>query len=194
MFILAAVRTWNLSIYFYKQILDVYTTSTLPVSYIYVRFDVLTAVKMSMSFWVLTPCELLGRYQRFVETSWVRLQGWIWGEYAPTCASQDCDVTENSIFQLRVFIFAASRSRERSAWSQSECCGRQNVKARCRRLFHVQSAVRRPSDRLLVALCCVRVFSCLRARVVSTPASCVRDSWTTHSVRPLHGDIEAFMW
>jgi hypothetical protein len=28
----------------------------------YVRFDVLTAVKMTMLFWVLTPCRLVGRY------------------------------------------------------------------------------------------------------------------------------------
>jgi hypothetical protein len=33
------------------------------------RFEVLTAVKMSMLFfWVVTPCGLVGRYQRFGET------------------------------------------------------------------------------------------------------------------------------
>jgi hypothetical protein len=35
----------------------------------YVRFEVLTAVKMSVLFlWVVTPCGLIGRYQHFGET------------------------------------------------------------------------------------------------------------------------------
>jgi hypothetical protein len=33
------------------------------------RFEVLTAVKIAMFFWVVTPCGLVGRYQRFGETS-----------------------------------------------------------------------------------------------------------------------------
>jgi hypothetical protein len=33
-------------------------------SYKPVRFEILTAVKMSMSFfWAVTPCDLIGRYQ-----------------------------------------------------------------------------------------------------------------------------------
>jgi hypothetical protein len=33
------------------------------------RFEVLTAVKMSMLiFWVVIPCELVGKYKRFGET------------------------------------------------------------------------------------------------------------------------------
>jgi hypothetical protein len=39
-------------------------------------FEVLTAVKMSMLvFWVVKPNGLVGRYQRFGETSCVHLQG-----------------------------------------------------------------------------------------------------------------------
>jgi hypothetical protein len=32
------------------------------------RFEVLTAVKMSLFFWVVRPCGLIGRYDRFGET------------------------------------------------------------------------------------------------------------------------------
>jgi hypothetical protein len=32
----------------------------------FVRYEVLTAVRMSMLFsWIMTPCRLVGRYQRF---------------------------------------------------------------------------------------------------------------------------------
>jgi hypothetical protein len=31
----------------------------------YVRFEVLTAVRMAMVFWVVTPCRQVGRYKRF---------------------------------------------------------------------------------------------------------------------------------
>jgi hypothetical protein len=40
-----------------------------------VKFEVLTAVKMAMSFfWVVTPSKLLGRYQRFGEKYSLHLQ------------------------------------------------------------------------------------------------------------------------
>jgi hypothetical protein len=36
-----------------------------------VRFEVFTAVKMSMMFfWVVAPCGLAGRYQHFGDTYW----------------------------------------------------------------------------------------------------------------------------
>jgi aspartate aminotransferase-like enzyme len=31
--------------------------------YIFARFEVLTAVKVMMLFWIVTPCRLIGRYQ-----------------------------------------------------------------------------------------------------------------------------------
>jgi hypothetical protein len=41
------------------------------------RFEVLTAVKMSMLlFWIVTPCGLVGRYQGFGGTYCFHLQGW----------------------------------------------------------------------------------------------------------------------
>jgi hypothetical protein len=44
------------------------------------RFEVLTAVKMSMLvFWVVTPCELVDRHQRFGGAYCLHLQGW--GEF-----------------------------------------------------------------------------------------------------------------
>jgi hypothetical protein len=44
---------------------------------LYVRFEVLMAVKMSMLvFWIVTPCELVGRDQRFGGTYYLHLQGW----------------------------------------------------------------------------------------------------------------------
>jgi hypothetical protein len=50
----------------------------------YMRFDVLTAVRMSMLLlWVVTPCELVGRYQRFGETYCLHLQGRKWKQYYP---------------------------------------------------------------------------------------------------------------
>jgi hypothetical protein len=33
-----------------------------------VRFEVFTAVKVLMFFWILAPCRLVGRYQHFGET------------------------------------------------------------------------------------------------------------------------------
>jgi hypothetical protein len=33
-----------------------------------VRFEVLTAVRMTLLFWVLTPCRFIGRYQCSGET------------------------------------------------------------------------------------------------------------------------------
>jgi hypothetical protein len=40
------------------------------------RFEVLTAVKMSMLvFWVVTPCGLVGRFQRFRKTYCLHLLG-----------------------------------------------------------------------------------------------------------------------
>jgi hypothetical protein len=41
---------------------------------LYVSFEVLTAVKLSMLFWVVVLCELVGRYQRFGGTYIVHLQ------------------------------------------------------------------------------------------------------------------------
>jgi hypothetical protein len=42
----------------------------------YMRFEVLTAAKMLMLFfWIVTPCTLVGRYQRFGETYCLHLQG-----------------------------------------------------------------------------------------------------------------------
>jgi hypothetical protein len=56
-----AIRTGHLP---YKR-LDCY----------YVRFEVLTVVKMTMLFfWVVTPCRLVGRYQRFGGTCCLHLQ------------------------------------------------------------------------------------------------------------------------
>jgi hypothetical protein len=47
------------------------------------RFEVFMAVKMSMSvFWVVTPCGLRGKYQRFRGTYCLHLQPWIW-QYVP---------------------------------------------------------------------------------------------------------------
>jgi hypothetical protein len=41
-----------------------------------VRLEVLTALKMTvLFFWVVTPCRLIGRYQRFGETYCLHLQG-----------------------------------------------------------------------------------------------------------------------
>jgi hypothetical protein len=40
----------------------------------YARFEVLTAVKMSMLFWVVTLGGHVGRYQRFEETYCLHLQ------------------------------------------------------------------------------------------------------------------------
>jgi hypothetical protein len=39
-----------------------------------VRFEFSSAVRMT--FWVVTPCRLVGRYQRFGETCCLYLQGW----------------------------------------------------------------------------------------------------------------------
>jgi hypothetical protein len=42
------------------------------------RFEVFTAMKMPMLiFWVVTPCELVGRYQRFGGTYCLHLEGYI---------------------------------------------------------------------------------------------------------------------
>jgi hypothetical protein len=44
--------------------------------YFLVRFEVLRSVKMTMLFfWVVTPCRLVDRYQRFGETYCLHLQG-----------------------------------------------------------------------------------------------------------------------
>jgi hypothetical protein len=45
------------------------------------RFEVLTAVKMAMLFWVVTPCGLVDRHQIFGETYCLHLQGWFPGIY-----------------------------------------------------------------------------------------------------------------
>jgi hypothetical protein len=34
----------------------------------YIKSEVLTTVKMMLLFWVVTPCGLVGRHQRFGET------------------------------------------------------------------------------------------------------------------------------
>jgi hypothetical protein len=39
-----------------------------------VRFDVFTAVRMMMFFWVLAPYRIVGRCQRFGETYYLHLQ------------------------------------------------------------------------------------------------------------------------
>jgi hypothetical protein len=50
------------------------TYFTLKTYIFHVRFEVLTAVKMSMLvFWVVTPCGLVRRYQRFGETYCLQL-------------------------------------------------------------------------------------------------------------------------
>jgi hypothetical protein len=41
-----------------------------------VRFEIFTAVRMMMFFWVLVPCRLVGTCQRFGETYCLHLQGW----------------------------------------------------------------------------------------------------------------------
>jgi hypothetical protein len=42
----------------------------------YMRSEVLTTVKMSiLVFWVVTPCGLIGRYQRFGGIYYLHLQG-----------------------------------------------------------------------------------------------------------------------
>jgi hypothetical protein len=38
-------------------------------------------------FWVVTPCGLVGRYQRFGETYCLRPQGWIGGCFSETLVS-----------------------------------------------------------------------------------------------------------
>jgi hypothetical protein len=44
---------------------------------LYLRFKILTAVQMSLSaFWVVTPCELQGRYHCFGGTYCLYLQSW----------------------------------------------------------------------------------------------------------------------
>jgi hypothetical protein len=45
-----------------------FTLHPMPAFLRIVRFEVLTAVKMTMFFWVVTPCELVVRYQGFGET------------------------------------------------------------------------------------------------------------------------------
>jgi hypothetical protein len=56
---------------------QVQTRIMIFVKYKPMRFDVLTAVKMSMLvFWVVTPCGLVGRYQRFGGTYCLYLQDW----------------------------------------------------------------------------------------------------------------------
>jgi hypothetical protein len=51
---------------------------------LYLRFQVHMAVKMSMLvFWVVTPCGLVGRYQRFGGTYRLHLQGWRRRQYDP---------------------------------------------------------------------------------------------------------------
>jgi hypothetical protein len=48
------------------------------------RFEVLTAVKMSMLvLWVVTPFRLAGRYRRFGETYCLHLKGCKWRQYFP---------------------------------------------------------------------------------------------------------------
>jgi hypothetical protein len=42
---------------------------------IVMRFDVFTAERIILLFWVLAPCRLVGRYQRFGETYCLHLQG-----------------------------------------------------------------------------------------------------------------------
>jgi hypothetical protein len=50
-----------------------------PQSHPQERFEVLTAMKKSMLFfWVVTPCGLAGRYQRFGQTYYLHLRGWRW--------------------------------------------------------------------------------------------------------------------
>jgi hypothetical protein len=41
-----------------------------------VRLEDLTTVRMAMFFWVVMPCRLEGRYQRFGATYCLHLQGW----------------------------------------------------------------------------------------------------------------------
>jgi hypothetical protein len=43
------------------------------------KFEVLTAVMTTLFFWVVTPCSLVGRYQRFGEIYSLHLQGWSGG-------------------------------------------------------------------------------------------------------------------
>jgi hypothetical protein len=48
-----------------------------PGAVLYLRFQVLAVVNMSMFvFWVVTPRGLVGKYQRFKETYCLHLQGW----------------------------------------------------------------------------------------------------------------------
>jgi hypothetical protein len=53
--------------------------SLLSLSYkerwVYMRFVVITAVKVMMMSWVVMLCELVGRYQRFREMYCLHLQG-----------------------------------------------------------------------------------------------------------------------
>jgi hypothetical protein len=44
-----------------------------------VRYEVLKAVKMLLAFWAVTPCGLVGRYQRFGGTYFLHLQDWEMG-------------------------------------------------------------------------------------------------------------------
>jgi len=44
----------------------------------YVRFEVLTTAKVTMLFWIVTPCRLAGRYPSFRETYCLHPQSRRW--------------------------------------------------------------------------------------------------------------------
>jgi hypothetical protein len=78
------------------------------------------------------------------------------------------------------FIFAASRSRDRSACSQCVCYGRQNGKPLSSRWLYVQSAVSWLSGRTCVRL--LWVCSVSSAWCHETLASCVHAHWNDSEV------------
>jgi hypothetical protein len=46
----------------------------LPTEVHHMGFEVITAVRMTMFFYVVAPCTFVGRYQRFGETQCLHLQ------------------------------------------------------------------------------------------------------------------------
>jgi hypothetical protein len=74
-----------------------------------VRFDVLTAVRMTMSFsWVLTPCRLVGRYQRFGETYCLHIKA----EVAMLENGGICIGSEEGNAGIYLRVYTASKPRK----------------------------------------------------------------------------------
>jgi hypothetical protein len=87
------------------------------------KSEVLTAVKMStLSFWVVTPCGLVCRYQRFGATYCLHLQGW---SHFSVFSPEDGDSMLLRNVGIYIRVRTASQPRRTTSTRNFSICGTQ---------------------------------------------------------------------